>query len=75
MKATFSIILNKEHRNALHKTELWFKDVDISVIPSVGWTYQYKDNGESYYGKITKIEVFKNPSKNEEILYIDINEY
>ena len=63
MKATFSIILNKEHRNALHKTELWFKDVDISVIPSVGWTYQYKDNGESYYGKISKLKYSKTLQK------------
>ncbi len=75
MKATFIIELNRKHRNSLNKPELWFRDVDISVIPSVGWSYQYMDEDEPYYGEITKIEVFKNPSENKEILYIGIKEY
>jgi hypothetical protein len=33
------------------------------------------DEDEPYYGEITKIEVFKNPSENKEILYIGIKEY
>lgn len=74
MKATFIIELNEKHRNAMNNSQLLFEDVDISIIPSIGWRYEYIDNDKSYYGKVIAMEIYKNPSKNEEELYITIEE-
>lgn len=75
MKVNLIIELNEKHRDTLNKSDLWFRDVDISIIPNIGWSYEFMDNNESYYGEIIKIEVYKNPSKNEEKLFITIEEY
>jgi hypothetical protein len=74
MKATFIIELNEKHRNAMNNSQLLFEDVDISIIPSIGWRYEYIDNDKSYYGKVIAMEIYKNSSKNEEELYITIEE-
>lgn len=74
MKANFIIELNEKHVNTMNNTQLFFEDIDISIIPSVGWRYGYDDNDNSYYGKVTTMEIYKNPSKNIEELYITIKE-
>ena len=76
MKANFIIELNEKHADAMGNTQLFFEDVDISIIPSIGWRYEYVGYGyKSYYGKVIGMEVHKNQSANEEELYITIEEY
>lgn len=76
MKANFIIELNEKHSDAMNKTKLMFNDVDISIIPNIGWCYEYVDYGyKSYYGKVIGMEVHRNQSTNEEELYITIEGY